>query len=327
MTSNLLSPLGGDLIAAMSYFFILSGFILVISTANEGYLPDTINRVNFWKRRAARILPMYLFAILVFFAINFRYDPEISLFAQTQSYFHSIFLLQSWRYKMALDVNFPAWSLSVEAFFYFIFPWVYSKLRNLSNKKLLIWSAIAWAANFFAVYLLKLENAPEGFVKFYPLLHVATFLTGMSFGILFVRNYNWLKNVARKYIHSATIVATLILIFTAYNDYFFHEYQDNGLLSPYYLLIIFSLSLINGKIGKVLSSKPLIFLGSISYSIYILQCPIHQLCQNYLPWFKDQSSEDLFFPYVIVLIIVSSLTYLLIEMPARKYFTRRKVVE
>ena len=42
INSALLAPLGGDLIAAMSYFFILSGFVLVISVAKEGQLPDEI---------------------------------------------------------------------------------------------------------------------------------------------------------------------------------------------------------------------------------------------------------------------------------------------
>ena len=324
MSSSLLSPFGGNLVAAMSYFFILSGFILVVSTAKKGFLPDTINSLEFWKRRAARILPVYIFAIIVFFAINFRYDPSIPLNWQIQSYYHSIFLLQSWKYKMALDINYPSWSLSVEAFFYFIFPWLYSNLRDLTNKKLLILSAIAWILNLYIFISLKNENIPENFIKFFPILHVATFLTGMCFGILFIRNYSWLKKVGRKYIHLATILATLFIIYTSYNNYSFYNYQHNGLLSPYYILVIYSLSLINGKFGNLLSIKPLIFLGSISYSLYILQFPIYQICQKYLPWFKNQAREDMFYPYLIVLLFASSMTYLFIEKPARKYLTKKK---
>lgn len=323
MNSSLVAPFGGDLIAAMSYFFLLSGFVLVISSAKNGILPDEINAKVFWFRRAARILPMYLFAMIIFFIINFRYDPSIPLKWQIQSYYHSIFLLQSWKYKMALDVNYPSWSLSVEAFFYFIFPWLYSNLRALSNKKLAIVSFFAWSINLYVFISLKNENVPENFIKFFPLLHVATFITGMSFGIMFIRNYNWLEKVGKKYIQSATILATLLVIYTAYKDVELYKYQHNGLLSPYYLLVIFSLSLTKGRISEFLSSKLFVFLGSISYSVYILQYPVYQICQKYIPWLKNQSNEYLFYVYFIILLSVSSLTYLLIEKNARKYLTNK----
>jgi len=280
MNTSLLSPFGGDLVAAMSYFFILSGFILVISTVRKGILPETIDCHFFWIRRAARILPMYLFALIIFFFINFSYDPSIPLKWQIQSYIHSVFLLQSWKYKMALDINYPSWSLSVEAFFYFIFPWLYTNLYRLSNKKLLIVSTVAWALNLYLFIALKEEHVPVNFLNFFPLLHVATFLTGMCFGLIFIRNYTWLDKVGKKYIHLATILTSLILIYTSYKNYDFHSYQHNGLFSPYYLLIIYSFSLIKGKLARFLSLKPFIFLGSISYSFYILQYPTYQICQK-----------------------------------------------
>jgi len=326
MSSSFLSPFGEDLIAAMSYFFILSGFILVVSTSKNGFLPKKINSFDFWKRRAARILPVYVFALVVFFAINFDYDPSIPLNGQIRTYCYSLVLLQSWKYNMALDVNYPAWSLSVEAFFYFIFPLIYSLMRNLSNKKLLIFSAVAWILNAYIFIRLTNANFPENFVKFFPMLHVATFLTGMCFGILFIRNYSWLESEGKRQIHFATIFTTLFIFYSSYKNYEFYNYQHNGLLSPYYILVIYSLSLLKGKFGNLLSTKPLIFLGSISYSLYILQFPIYQICQKYLPWFKNQTKEDMLYPYLIVLICVSSLTYLFIEKPARKYLTKRKTV-
>ena len=193
MNTELLSPFGGDLIAAMSYFFILSGFVLVISIAKTEQLPERIDNWAFWKRRAARFVPLYLLALFISFAINFRYDPSIPIKWQIQSYYHALFFLQSWKYKMALDVNYPSWSLSVEAFFYLIFPLVYRILNELKNRKLLIVSIIAWLLNYYIFLYLKLENAPTNLLHFFPMLHVATFITGICFGILFVRNYNFHK--------------------------------------------------------------------------------------------------------------------------------------
>ncbi len=319
MNTQLLAPLGGDLISAMSYFFFLSGFILVISSAKGDNLAERINSKNFWQRRAARILPVYLLALIIYFILNFKYDPSIPLKWQIQSYYHSLFLLQAWKYKMALDVNYPSWSLSVEAFFYFIFPWLYVILRKLSNKKLLTISTLLWILNLYIFIRLKNDGMPDNFIKYFPLLHLATFVIGINFGILLIKNYQWLLKVSRRYIFSATLAIGLFLLYAAFKNFNFLKYQHNGLLVPFYILVVYSLTLIKGKIADFLSSKPFIFLGSISYSVYILQFPVLQICQKYLPWFKGQETKDIFYPYVIVLITISSLVYLYFEKPARLF--------
>jgi len=50
-------------------------------------------------------------------------------------------LTQSWFGDYALYGNFPSWSLSIEAFFYALFPWAYSQSHQLS---LLTGSNIFW---------------------------------------------------------------------------------------------------------------------------------------------------------------------------------------
>ncbi len=324
MNTSFFSHFNGELISAMSYFFLLSGFILVVSSAKDKSLPDEINSRYFWKKRAARILPVYLFALIIFFCINFKYDPSIPLKWQIQSYYHSIFLLQSWKYKMALDVNYPAWSLSVEAFFYFIFPWVYSNLRNLVNKRLIIISLVAWVLNTYIFISLLEDNAPANFAKFFPLLHVATFVAGVCSGILFVRNYQWLLGKGKQYILAITGVVGLVVLYTTYKDYDIYNYQHNGLLAPLFVFVIYSLAIMKGVLIRILASKPFVFLGSISYSIYILQYPVLQICEKYIPYLKGRETKDIFYVYFIILICCSAITYLFIEKPARVFLTKRK---
>lgn len=327
LNSDLFAPLGNILIAAMSYFFILSGFILVVSSAKDEILPDVIHAKDFWKRRAARILPVYLLALIVVFCIDFNYDPTIPLKWQIQSYYNSLVLIQSWDYKMATDVNYPAWSLSVEAFFYFIFPWLYMNAKALSNKTLILISVIAWLLNYYIFISLKAENAPENFIKYFPLLHVATFLTGMCCGILFVRNYSWLKGRVRYLVHASTIFLGLFIVYKVYRGCGFCENQHNGLLSPFYISFIFSLCLLNGKIAKMLSWKPFIFLGTISYAVYIMQYPINAICVRYIPLFKNLNPEMTFYMYVLILILISTVIYLFIEKPARNWLTGKKAFD
>jgi peptidoglycan/LPS O-acetylase OafA/YrhL len=66
----------------------------------------------------------------------------------------------------------------------------------------------------------------------------------------------------------------------------------------------------------------MVFLGSMSYAMYILQFPVYQICQKYLPWFKDHSPEQIFFPYLLVLFASATLAYFFIEKPARSLWMR-----
>jgi peptidoglycan/LPS O-acetylase OafA/YrhL len=322
MSVNPLASFRDDLINAMSYFFLLSGFILVVSDAKKDTLPPKINTFKFWKRRAARILPLYYLSILLFFLINFSYRTDLHIIWQLQPYAYTLLLLQSWKYTLAMDVNFPAWSLSVEAFFYFIYPFIYLFLRKMKSSLLISFALLFWMLNCAMFVYLKDLMVHEHFLHYFPLLHLATFVLGISAGLLFVRHYVWLKEDGRKYIKGYTLLIGLFLLYTGYNNWTFHAFQHNGLLAPFFVLLIYSISLSKGKIGKVLGLKPFVFLGNISFAMYILQLPIYQLCSQHIPFLKTLDKSVLFWPYLITLIVFSSFIHKVFEQPIRRMITR-----
>lgn len=325
INSNLVFPIMEKSISAISYFFVLSGFILVISASKNGKLTEKINAFQFWKKRAARILPIYLFSILLFFALNFKYDSSIPLWWQLQSYVYSLFLVQSWNYKLVMDVNFPAWSLSVEALFYFIFPLLYSLLHKLRSVNLIFISLTVWLLNSLLFFILTEQNFPPNFSKFYPLFHLATFITGICSGVLFIKNYPWLCGKGKKYLYWVTTLSVIFIFYTSYSNWKFYEYQHNGLLSPFFVLLFYSLAIMKGRFIDILSTKPFVFLGNISFSIYLFQFPVLQICQKYIPGLQGKEAKDIFFQYLIILICFSALTYLIIEKPLRRYFSGKNM--
>jgi len=183
-------------------------------------------------------------------------------------------------------------------------------------------SILLWILNTCLFRYLIGENVPENFVKFFPLLHVATFITGICSGIFFIRNFDWINGKA-KYLFIFTAIASMFIIYTSYKYFNFYHYQHNGLLSPFFILLFYSLAVMRGPIVKVFSTKSFVFLGDISYSIYLFQYPVLQICQKYIPGLMGRETKDIFFQYVFVLICFSSLTYLLIEKPFRIYFTKK----
>ena len=111
----------------VSLFFVLSGFILVYTYAGR-----EMNARKFWRARFARVYPAYAVSLLLtapmFFYVCLVMKggniPFFAWFTQHVALCAALvpLLLQSWVPNAALAWNTPAWSLSVEASFYAVFP-------------------------------------------------------------------------------------------------------------------------------------------------------------------------------------------------------------
>ncbi|MGL6241561.1 acyltransferase family protein [Pseudomonas sp.] len=119
---------------AVQYFFFLSGFIMATVYATDA--PEKFNRKKFWVARFARIYPVYLIGLALAATLT---TPDMLTLALNVS------LLQAWSAPHALSMNNPGWSLSVEVFFYAMFP---ALLFLLTRRNLIRSSVIAVALCF-----------------------------------------------------------------------------------------------------------------------------------------------------------------------------------
>src|SRR5947209_7775503 len=134
--------------AGVSFFFVLSGFILVYTYAGR-----TIPLKQFWRARFARIYPAYAFSLLLtapgFIYVALFLDIPMFSFAHTHLKLAAALclgLLQSWIPGAALSWNSVGWSLSVEAFFYALFPFVMLLLLRRSRLQLFLVAISAYLA-------------------------------------------------------------------------------------------------------------------------------------------------------------------------------------
>ena len=131
-------PLWGPLTAfisagyqAVGFFFFLSGFILAYSHAPEYELGKGSAR-RFWVARFARIYPVYLLSMLFAGYVGFQYFRQsIHVFA----FVADLLMVQSWSVRMVNFFHVVAWSLSVEMFFYFAFPFLLLPLRPATRTR------------------------------------------------------------------------------------------------------------------------------------------------------------------------------------------------
>ncbi|MBC8034535.1 MAG: acyltransferase [Chitinophagaceae bacterium] len=307
----------------VSFFFVLSGFILVVSYKNRqvAQKENVVNRKEFYINRIARIYPLYLFALLLYLLlpISFKIPQETPSLGQT---FSSVLLIQAVIPKWAMSLNYPGWSLSVEAFFYILFPFLFPLIAGMRSLKIITVIITVWILNIIAYSWMIKNNINYNFRQYHPLVHVSTFIFGMGSAVLFLRHTDFLKRKSIMLLF-LTFSGAFLALFLIYTSHPIAEYHHNGMFAPVFATAIILLASGSTFLSSFFSKRPLIFLGEISYGIYILQVPI-------LFWLKYMNETYLFLNktmllllYFVCLVSVSVLTFYYIEDPLRKLFRFR----
>jgi peptidoglycan/LPS O-acetylase OafA/YrhL len=273
---------------------------------------------EYLKNRAARILPLYYAAMILmlayyFIRVNILHTPA-AYEVNNEDTFLNALLVQSWFPAKALTLNPPAWSLSVEAFFYFSFPFIFNRFY----KKLSLHSFIMWiAALFFFSQLLfhfLIYKWPGQLYYFYfqPLLRLNEFLAGNAVGALFVMQKKPMRYAAYGVV--ALLVLSVITLRSDTSPVDFH----NGLFAIFFAPMLFLFAMSQGAVNRLFSRKSLEFLGEISYGVYIFQFPVYFFFTATLTYFGHKITPVVFYGYLAVLLIVSAVAHVTIELPLRK---------
>jgi peptidoglycan/LPS O-acetylase OafA/YrhL len=316
----------------VSFFFVLSGFVMIISQ---------INKVNFCTKkyyygRIARIFPVYLIGLLIILPFKYYINP----ISHNTSLFLSVTFLQSWVSPYALSFNSPGWSVSVEMFFYATFPMILFLIKKIKPKpdNFILFSIFVWA--FTQYILINLLNSKfyQGFlttshdlIYYFPLSHFCSFLIGISVAYFFI-NSNFQKSLSNV---KASIFLNIVVLFLLYfcitkepflKDYFKLNLPfGSSFYAPVFALVILVIAASKNIITKILSIKPFIFLGNISFSIYILHSPLHTFYKEFImPYFKEYefNKTQIFLFFILLLLISCTLIYYIIEKPIQNFLMK-----
>lgn len=299
----------------VSYFFVLSGFVMTIVY----YQKKEFSTKQYFINRFARIYPLYIFAIILILFIKLFKSININ------ELILNIAMLQSWIPKMALTLNYPGWSLSVELLFYISFPLIFRYLKNKSLNFSAVTILLFWLISQIIYQLITLEKIDIPLysirdIQYHPIFHLNEFLIGILTGLIFTKS-------PKKYISSLKITylgILLILILLLLLKFPTGLSYHNGLLAIVFSLLIFVISKSNGRISRLFSSKVFIYLGEISYGIYILQYPVWKaLSDSRLEKHFGITSHisDNTINFIIrltVLISLAAFSFKFIENPMRK---------
>ncbi len=98
-------------------------------TTTRGRAAGELDRTRFWKARFTRIYPIYLLSLLLSLGtLGKEYGRHTHAMFWTGVVLTPL-LLQGWIPAIATFLNTPAWTMSAEAFYYVIFPWLARRKR------------------------------------------------------------------------------------------------------------------------------------------------------------------------------------------------------
>ncbi len=283
-------------------FFILSGFLM-----SYLYMGREFNRSEVYKyavARAARVLPLFLIVVLSSYLLIKMGVTGVLYNIPSNESLISHFLL--------LSGTSVLWTIPAEIQFYLIFIVLWWFWRNQLGQLYIIISLIMVVLIFFDFPRIR-GNISGISYDFALIRSLPYFLMGLIFGRLYI---NW---KAPDYLTSRLFVLSLLLIPLLYPKIFHfitghnHEmWRDVGILlcvSLVFFSIVFfvpdNYALIANRIGD--------FLGKISYSLYLLHIPILVQIKTYAI-----KSPELYLPIFLILsIVVSYISYLVVENPSR----------
>ncbi|MBI3151201.1 MAG: acyltransferase [Chloroflexi bacterium] len=310
-------------------FFVISGYLITTIILRE--LDDNeFSLARFYERRIRRIFPA-LFTILtatllvssIFFSANEFQEFGKSLVATTFFSSNILFWTQSGYFEGPSELKplLHTWSLAVEEQYYIFFPLLLAFLaRYLRPRLAFVLTGIAFAS--FALNLYGINHDPSG----------AFYLVHMRVWELLI----------------GSILATKI-ISTKINPFIYNLLGGIGLgmlIAPIFLyttdtpfpgmaatlptlgtaLVIYSGDENKTVVGRILSFWPLVFIGQISYSLYLLHWPFIVFAKYYaILELKPIEIAIILF----AILILSTLSWRFIETPFRQrtFLKRRSIFQ
>ncbi|WP_313269133.1 acyltransferase family protein [Epilithonimonas vandammei] len=281
----------------VSFFFILSGFVISYSNAKK-INSSKFTSFQFYKARMFRIYPLYILTTILG-AVTVIHTPSLS------TWLINIFAIQSFLPTINEHVmNAPSWSISNEFFFYLCFPLLYPLIEK--NKKSSIIIIISSCIILFSTPLFFSEVNQ----KFIFYIHPLSRLLDFSLGILLFHLYQLIQKRALKRINFATW-ESLALLFFILTFLPHHAIPRMFRFSVYYwvpmsaIILVFALQ--RGHFSKLLQNRILVYLGEISFSFYLMHLIVINTLLPLLP------INNPFTSLIIILIAVVFFSIILFE--------------
>lgn len=308
-------------------FFVISGYLITRSLLQDGGKPASSFLAGFYARRMRRLLPAAfgtLAFIFAFHAITGGAETANNL----QGVLASLFYVENWRLAL-MSVDYlgaeaaPAmtqhfWSLGIEEQYYLVWPvlilgaYRFSRARSIStNLTIGLLALLVFIFSYSAS--VSLTKQAQEYAYFATHTRVWELAAGSMLAVVpAIPTGRMLRSVAQ-------LVGIFLILIAAFAF-------DDQTAFPGYLAIIPVLGCMlllwfggeshAGATVRLLSTRPMTFLGDISYSLYLWHWPVLLAWQH----FAGEVDGDLLAGFAVILLSLAAgtLSTLLLENPFRR---------
>lgn len=311
----------------VTFFFVLSGFVLSWSARPQSTRPST-----FWWRRFARIYPAHAVALLMAIPVFYSFAPDPTQWwvkpVDLVVLLFSVVLLQGWFRDPAIlfSGNPASWTLTCEAFFYALHPALNSALRRLGKHGALIAAAIV--IGVAVLYRAGLFIFPGIVPELpWPVLRLSEFIIGMTLAQAFRCGWAFGLRPLWCYLGGAALVSALTLLpmaAPAHPLVFAMLAFSNELIIILCALTIAAVASRDIRSDRsLLRSKPLVWLGDLSYSFYLVHATVIYFLREMLGLQNFGWSNLVWYAVCLALAIgLAALLHYLVEKPFEQHLRR-----
>lgn len=301
---------------AVDFFLVLSGFIMAFKY--HAHFRDGIlaRAPDFLAKRIARIYPLHAFVMLAYIAIPLTLaltgrDVDGAQFGVYQ-FICKFLLIDLWTFDQVSwkSWNVPSWTISAEFCAYLLFPVMVYALQKAQRR-------LVPVVLLGACALLALAYQQRGCPNLGQCIgHLGLFRCVIEFalgvGVFLVHQQG--RGSPR------VIAAGTALAFGLYLALALSPLPNYWYVPVMFAAILYGMVGFTSVVHRVLDSSPLVFLGDISYSVYLTHLLIAEIMfRVFVPAGGTTASWWLIAGYLVTVIGFSTLTYRLVEKPSRRH--------
>jgi len=302
---------------AVDVFFIISGFVMWLNYGARFREGGWAEAPRFWWKRFARIWPLHaaILAVMVAFALLLLATGRNSdsyPFAELPLH---ILLLQNWGLTKALAWNHPAWSISAEMAAYILFPFIAIAVRweKLRAPALMGIVVLLSAGLAFGFGLAGVDGLGDDIPRVGPGRCLAQFGIGVALCNL------WLIWRQRR----AAVQACAVAAAAAFGVGIGFGLPEAAFLPLAFAAALLALALDRGPVSRLFASRPLRWLGNVSYSTYLAHFFLFVLFKIVFVGEDLQFTWATLGGFLALVLVASAVLYHGLEKPAQRWLNAR----
>ncbi len=299
----------------VSFFFVISGYLITgnLMRLKEKKLSDAFG--FFYWNRSLRIFPIYYLSLIALLFVDFEFWEDNAIYLFTYLTNFRILAVNNW-----IGVFSHLWSLAVEEQFYLIWPLV---ILLVPREKI----ALSVYLTFFISCLLKIVVfffVNSSFIDILPFSQFDLFMFGALLSLKSGMFDNMIRSLSKTQLLIISTSLCVLVYFTG--TVYLLKNLSLGLISCFLILFMN----LNFKIHRVADFKLFVFLGKISYGLYLyhnfIPVVMRNLCgierkNKFMPALLPNLNSPIYqlIIQVFLLLMVSVMSWYLIEKPFLRF--------